>query len=370
MHSTLGKRYILGVRRGTGRLGDMFLAIDASTGREYTAVMVHNPSANMAALQAGFPLLASLQHANLARAYEVSEFGGKTIVIYERLEGETLADRTATLREQPIKSSLLPNYLYQAAQALAYAEKFKISHGSLDSSNIFLLPNGRIAISQIGLRGLLERTGEERPMYTRQDMAALSQVIDALWTTHGENDDFERTIFRMQMGDEETGYRNFAALVSDLEYMRANVRTTALPAASGRTGVLGGKTPGAVNTAQAGAAAALASLYFPDSGRVIEMEQTGEFIVGRKHHSQAIIPDIDLTDFNAYQWGISKLHARIVLHADRAEVCDMFSSNGTFVNGTRLAPETPAPVKHGDFILFGKLKVQFLQYKEEDTSPV
>lgn len=369
MQFSLGKRYILGVRQATGRLGDLFLAIDASTGREYSAVLVHDPKANLAALQVGFPLLASLQHANLARAYEVSEFGGKTIVIYERLNGETLAERAARQRTAPVPPNLFPNYLYQAAQALAYAEKFKISHGAISPSNIYILPNGRIAISQIGLRGLLERSGEERPMYTGADMVALSQAIDSLWVNPGDNDDFERTIFRMQLGADDSGYRTFAALVSDLEYMRANVRTTHLPGASGRTGVLGSNVP-ATRLAQKGTAAALVSLYFPDSGRVIEFNEEGEFIVGRKHHSQAIIPDIDLTDFNAYQWGISKLHARLVVGPNQAEVVDMFSSNGTFVNGARLTPETPAPVKHGDFIMFGKLKVQFLQYRDEDTSPV
>lgn len=365
------KRYILGVQRSSGRLGDVFQAIEAVGGREVSALAVHPEFRDSSALQSGYSLLAALRHANIARLLEVSEAGGRAIVVYERLSGETLAERAATARHRPIRSTALPNLLYQAAQALAYAEKFRIGHGAIDGSVLHLLADGRILISQIGLRGLLERTPDARPDYAQQDMYALAQVIDALWVSPGENDDLERTLFRMQLNDPGNGYRNFAALASDLEYMRANVRTTALPEAS-RTSRLA-QAPAATQPAEPAKAAALAALFLPESGQVIEINEYGEHIIGRKHLGQAIVPNIDLTEHQSYQGGVSKIHARLVLYPDRAEVFDMYSANGTHINGFRLMPETAMPVNHGDMLTFGRLKTQFLRYadggKDEPPGP-
>jgi hypothetical protein len=356
------KRYILGVQRSSGRLGDVFQAIEAVGGREVTALALRPDVRDVSGLRSGYSLLAALRHGNIARLLEVSELSGRTLVIYERLAGETLAERAAIARHRPIRSAALANFLYQAAQALAYAEKFRVGHGAISGGALHLLSDGRVLVSQLGLRGLLERTAEDRPDYTQQDMHALAEVIDSLWANAGDNEDLERTIFRMQLGDPGNGYRNFAALVSDLEYMRANVRTTALPERS-RTSRLA-EAPAATQPAAPARATALAALFLPESGQVIEITRYGEHTIGRKHLGQAIVPDIDLTIHQSYQGGVSKLHARLVVQPDRAEVFDMYSANGTHVNGFRLMPETAMAVQHGDMLTFGRLKTQFLRYGE------
>jgi pSer/pThr/pTyr-binding forkhead associated (FHA) protein len=87
-----------------------------------------------------------------------------------------------------------------------------------------------------------------------------------------------------------------------------------------------------------------------------------EYLIGRQHKSQPILPDIDLTPFNAYEWGISRLHASLAIKEDEVTITDIGSSNGTWIAGERIQPDTPYTLKHGDVIHLGKLKVQLLNY--------
>jgi smad nuclear-interacting protein 1 len=49
----------------------------------------------------------------------------------------------------------------------------------------------------------------------------------------------------------------------------------------------------------------------------------------------------------------SKMHAKIKLVDKQPLLTDMNSTNGTFVNGTRVKPATHAPLKDHDTIRFG-----------------
>jgi len=72
------------------------------------------------------------------------------------------------------------------------------------------------------------------------------------------------------------------------------------------------------------------------------------------------MPDIDLTPYQAYENGVSRLHAVLKKNDNRVIIMDLGSSNGTYVNGVRLKPENEYPLSHGNIIALGKLKIQFL----------
>ena len=50
---------------------------------------------------------------------------------------------------------------------------------------------------------------------------------------------------------------------------------------------------------------------------------------------------------------VSRQHAQISWDGVRAVVTDLGSTNGTFVNGRRLAPNVPEPLQPGDRVSFG-----------------
>ncbi len=92
-----------------------------------------------------------------------------------------------------------------------------------------------------------------------------------------------------------------------------------------------------------------------DSGSRIELPLSKEIILGRLDAGRAVFPDVDLTNEQGMEMGVSRRHARIVRRGNQVFLEDLGSLNGTFLNATRLAPELPYPVKEGDQVQLGKL---------------
>jgi FHA domain/zinc-ribbon domain len=103
-----------------------------------------------------------------------------------------------------------------------------------------------------------------------------------------------------------------------------------------------------------------ASLHLLDSGQILPLGDRTEFTLGRVSEAQPIMPDIDLTPYQAYANGVSRLHAVLKREGKRVYVMDLGSSNGTYLNGKRLTPNSDQTLNHGDMLALGKLKIQIL----------
>jgi len=106
-----------------------------------------------------------------------------------------------------------------------------------------------------------------------------------------------------------------------------------------------------------------ASLHLLDSGQILPLGDRTEFTLGRVSDAQPIMPDIDLTPYQAYANGVSRLHAVLKREGQRVFVMDLGSSNGTYLNGKRLQPNVDQTLNHGDMLALGKLKIQILLKK-------
>jgi len=102
------------------------------------------------------------------------------------------------------------------------------------------------------------------------------------------------------------------------------------------------------------------SLHLMDSGKILPLASRSEFTLGRLSEGQPIMPDIDLTPYQAYASGVSRLHVVVKREASRIIIMDLGSSNGTYLNGRRLNPHAEEILNHGDVIALGKLKIQVL----------
>jgi hypothetical protein len=102
------------------------------------------------------------------------------------------------------------------------------------------------------------------------------------------------------------------------------------------------------------------SLHLMDSGKILPLASRNEFTLGRLSEGQPIMPDIDLTPYQAYASGVSRLHAVVKRDVNRVRVMDLGSSNGTYLNGRRLNPHMEEALNHGDIVALGKLKIQIL----------
>jgi pSer/pThr/pTyr-binding forkhead associated (FHA) protein len=92
-----------------------------------------------------------------------------------------------------------------------------------------------------------------------------------------------------------------------------------------------------------------------DAGGRIELPLSKEVVIGRLDASHAVFPDVDLTNEQGAEKGVSRRHVRISRRDDQVFIEDLNSLNGTFLNATRLVPELPYPLKGGDQVQLGKL---------------
>ena len=102
------------------------------------------------------------------------------------------------------------------------------------------------------------------------------------------------------------------------------------------------------------------TLHLLETGQMLPLSERNEFTLGRISEGQPIMPDVDLSPYHAYASGVSRLHAVIRRNASNITVMDLGSSNGTYLNGQRLTPNTDQVLHHGDVVAFGKLKIQIL----------
>lgn len=102
------------------------------------------------------------------------------------------------------------------------------------------------------------------------------------------------------------------------------------------------------------------SLHIVDSGQVIHLRERKDFTLGRTVEGQPILPDVDLSPFDAFSLGVSRLHATLRIVNRDVVVTDLGSSNGTRVNGQKIVPHVDYPINHGDIIALGKLKIQVI----------
>jgi hypothetical protein len=102
------------------------------------------------------------------------------------------------------------------------------------------------------------------------------------------------------------------------------------------------------------------ALMIMDLDDVIFLDINKEFSLGRATAGQPIVPDIDLTPYNAYETGVSRLHASLNIADRPITVQDLGSVNGTRVNGKKLAPHSTTSLSNGDILTLGKLKIQIL----------
>ncbi|MBI5953136.1 MAG: FHA domain-containing protein [Chloroflexi bacterium] len=102
------------------------------------------------------------------------------------------------------------------------------------------------------------------------------------------------------------------------------------------------------------------SLHLLDTGQVLPLSTRNEFTMGRVSEGQPIMPDIDLSPYQAYAAGVSRLHAVIKREGGRIIFIDLGSANGTYINGKRLTPNVEQALNHGDIVALGKLKLQIL----------
>jgi predicted amidophosphoribosyltransferase len=94
-----------------------------------------------------------------------------------------------------------------------------------------------------------------------------------------------------------------------------------------------------------------------DSGAHIPLIDQPELLIGRVDDVSGIYPDIDMTPHGGEEGGVSRRHAQLLHEGDAWFVVDLNSTNGSYVNGTEIAPSARVPLQDGDRIGLGDSEV-------------
>jgi hypothetical protein len=100
------------------------------------------------------------------------------------------------------------------------------------------------------------------------------------------------------------------------------------------------------------------ALYVDKSDRPIIIKISERVSLGRAAGSQSLHPTVDLTDYGAYEKGVSRVHVIIRRVENGLTIEDQGSSNGSWLNGSRLKPYVPVALTPGDRIDLSQLPVE------------
>ena len=96
-----------------------------------------------------------------------------------------------------------------------------------------------------------------------------------------------------------------------------------------------------------------AELVMTNGQRISLPAYDSELLIGCTDASDNIFPDIDLTPFGGSGAGVSRKHATLTLRNGTWSVRDENSTNGTFLNETRLAAHVPKNLANQSNLRFG-----------------
>lgn len=95
---------------------------------------------------------AALNHPNIAAVHDVLDIDGQVIVVFEYVEGDTLAVR---LQRAPMTVHEAVEVGWQLADALATAHAQGVIHRDLKPSNVIICPDGRAKVLDFGIARLV-----------------------------------------------------------------------------------------------------------------------------------------------------------------------------------------------------------------------
>ena len=98
-------------------------------------------------------------------------------------------------------------------------------------------------------------------------------------------------------------------------------------------------------------------ILIPSSRRRLELKLEDDIRIGRADPEANVMPEIDFTQDEGIENGISRLHAIINLTKQGILLTDLNSTNGTSINKVRIPSQQPVLLKTGDEVRFGDLLV-------------
>jgi tRNA A-37 threonylcarbamoyl transferase component Bud32/uncharacterized RDD family membrane protein YckC len=162
---------------GSGAMGTVYRAHDTSLERPVAVKVLHSKIAEEPEIVRRFErearAAARVNHPNLTHVYFVGHDDGARFFVMEHVPGESLFEHVEA--HGPVDFERMIDILVQAAKGLAAAHAGGVIHRDVKPSNLMLLPNGTVKVTDFGLakslQGDVDATGAGRIMGTPRYMS-------------------------------------------------------------------------------------------------------------------------------------------------------------------------------------------------------
>lgn len=153
-------RYEIVRRLGAGGMGEVYLAEDKRLNRKVAlkflpAKLVQDELAKRRLLREA-QAAARLDHPNICSIHEAEEENGRSFIVMQYIEGETLATR---IQRQPLELQESLEIAAQIADALAEAHSHGIIHRDIKPQNIMITTRGQAKVMDFGLVKVISEGG-------------------------------------------------------------------------------------------------------------------------------------------------------------------------------------------------------------------
>jgi len=142
---------------GSGGMGEVYLAEDATLGRQVALKLLPlrftQDSDRVLRFEREARAVSALNHPNIVTIHQIGEIDGAHFLVTEFIEGQTLRQRMAAGR---LKLDEALDIAIQVASALDSAHRAGIVHRDIKPENIMLRPDGLVKVLDFGLAKLTE----------------------------------------------------------------------------------------------------------------------------------------------------------------------------------------------------------------------
>ena len=113
------------------------------------------------------------------------------------------------------------------------------------------------------------------------------------------------------------------------------------------------------------------AIYIEGEFEPIHIDQSGEFVIGRKSGTTAKVSEglLDLAPLGGYSRGVSRRHVFIKRTEQGYEVLDLGSVNGSWLNGQRLVPHKQYPLDSRSHLRLGSMRLFVIYRPIEKAQP-
>lgn len=194
MTKTIGNRYLIVKKIGTGGMADVYLAMDTVLNREVAIKVLRGSlSSDPVALlrfQREARAISALSHPNVVEVYDVGEDEGQHYIVMEMVRGTTLKELIHRRGALDVQEAV--SIMKQIALAVGAAHKAQVIHRDIKPQNILVKDDGTVKITDFGIA-----LAEDAIQLTKQDSVMGSVHYMAPELSRGEGASYQSDIYAL-----------------------------------------------------------------------------------------------------------------------------------------------------------------------------